>query len=341
MARAKIVQRMSLGAYKPPERMTLGEYLRDRWLPMVQDSGLKRTTKEGYERHVRYHLIGPASRPFPISMVELRKLNLEMIRDHYRDLMKGYEVWGVLHDERSRQLKDEDGKPKYGFIKRPGLALPTIKRVQACMHGALREAVELGMLDHNPAQGAVAKKKLGDGDAQKPELPAWSGDELQKFLESQESSALYPLWRFIALTGCRRGEALGLRWGDVDLDGARATIRRNRVPVHGGEIIETETKTNRVRVVDLDLDTVDVLLHDAARPRRRHPERSGGLRLHDRSGEPLNPNTISYRFREAVKKAKSVTSRCTACGTRTSRNSSARASRSPWWRPGRGTLART
>ena len=73
---------------------------------------------------------------------------------------------------------------------------------------------------------------------------------------------------------------------------------------HGGEIIETETKTNRVRVVDLDLDTVDVL-----RSMRR--DRAVVI-LSDReayvftteAGEPLNPNTISYGFREAVKRAK-------------------------------------
>lgn len=42
---------------------------------------------------------------------------------------------------------------------------------------------------------------------------------------------------FLATTGCRRGEALGLRWRDLDLDGGRATIRQT-VGTIGGMINE-------------------------------------------------------------------------------------------------------
>ena len=35
-----------------------------------------------------------------------------------------------------------------------------------------------------------------------------------------------PLWHLIAMTGMRRGEAIGLRWNDVDLENARLSVRR-------------------------------------------------------------------------------------------------------------------
>ena len=34
-------------------------------------------------------------------------------------------------------------------------------------------------------------------------------------------------WRLLAATGMRRGEALALRWRDVDLDAGRLTVRRS------------------------------------------------------------------------------------------------------------------
>jgi integrase len=304
LARAKAVQRLGRGRYVPPERMSLGEYLRDRWLPAVMASGLKMTTKQGYASHVKYHLIGPPAKPHPLGLVELRKLSLGAIRDHYRGLMAGYVVEDVLRDGHGHVIVDKTTRqPKRGLVERRGLSLETIKRVQAALHGALKEAVELGMLDHNPATGAVAKKKLGNGDALPRELPAWSVDELEAFLDAQEAEPLYPLWRFLALTGLRRGEALALKWGDVDLDAGRVTVSRNRVPLHGGEIAETATKTDRVRVVDLDPETIDVL-----RAMRR---RGLVVTLDDRdvyvftddAGEPLGPNSVSYLWRKAVRAA--------------------------------------
>jgi integrase len=38
-------------------------------------------------------------------------------------------------------------------------------------------------------------------------------------------------WSFLATTGCRRGEMLGLRWSDVDLDAGVASIRQQVVPL--------------------------------------------------------------------------------------------------------------
>ena len=301
VARAKAVQRLAMGRYVPPERMTLAEYLRDRWLPKVMASGLKQTTKEGYARSVKYHLIGPASKPHAIGLLELRKLNLEAIRTHYRELMDGYLADDFERDERSRLILDEKTKqPIRTQVKRPGLSLSSIRRVQAALHVALASAVELGMLDHNAATGAIKKNELGESDAVKPEPKAWTPEELETFLQSQEDEVLYPLWRLLAVTGMRRGEALGLKWADVDLRDRRVTVRRNRVPVAGGKVVETSTKTNRVRVVDIDEETVDVL--SGLRGSGKVVSLQAGMDyvFVDGDGEPLHPHAVSYRWKLAV-----------------------------------------
>jgi integrase len=67
------------------------------------------------------------------------------------------------------------------------------------------------------------------------------------------------LWRFLALTGCRRGEALGLRWPGVDLRAATATLTNQRT-IAGGSIVEGAPKTaSGARTVALDPRTVDAL----------------------------------------------------------------------------------
>jgi len=48
------------------------------------------------------------------------------------------------------------------------------------------------------------------------------------------------------MTGMRRGELVGLRWSDVDLDGARLNVR-NTITAVDGELIEGTPKTARSR----------------------------------------------------------------------------------------------
>jgi integrase len=79
---------------------------------------------------------------------------------------------------------------------------------------------------------------------------------LQRFLDASASERLGPLWRFIASTGCRRGETLGLMWDDVDLDAGTATITRQRA-IAGGTVVESAPKTKAgARAVALDAGTV-------------------------------------------------------------------------------------
>jgi hypothetical protein len=61
-------------------------------------------------------------------------------------------------------------------------------------------------------------------------MKTWSAKQLGGFLESVKDDRLAPLWRMLAMTGMRRGEACGLRWEDVDLEKGRLSVRRALIP---------------------------------------------------------------------------------------------------------------
>jgi integrase len=96
-------------------------------------------------------------------------------------------------------------------------------------------------------------------------MQAWTATELARFLRWADSydSDLAMCWRLLAATGMRRGEALALRWRDVDIGAARIAVRRSVGTVKhkgaGEELVEGPTKTGQSRVVDLDAGTVAAL----------------------------------------------------------------------------------
>ncbi len=62
-------------------------------------------------------------------------------------------------------------------------------------------------------------------------MKTWLAAELRAFYsQTQDLPSVplpsYPLWRLAASTGMRRGEVLGLRWRDVDLDAAQLSVRQ-------------------------------------------------------------------------------------------------------------------
>jgi integrase len=110
------------------------------------------------------------------------------------------------------------------------------------------------------------------------------------------------------MTGMRRGEALGLRWSDVDLENARLSVRRALIPTNR-DVVVSEPKTAKGRrVIALDPATVEVLKSQAARQLAEQREwgedwTDTGLVFTKENGEALDPETITRWFRIAVKKA--------------------------------------
>ena len=139
------------------------------------------------------------------------------------------------------------------------------------------------------------------------DLPAWNASQLAGFLSSVSDDRLSALWRLMAMTGMRRGEVLGLRWDDLDLEAATITIRRALVPL-GGKVEVSEPKTVRGRRrIALDALTLQALKDHAG---RQADEQSAcenwnetGYIFTTADGQPLDPHRLSKTFEHHLRAA--------------------------------------
>jgi len=153
-------------------------------------------------------------------------------------------------------------------------------------------------------------------------MRTWIKKQLKEFLGSVKGERLSPLWHTIAMTGMRRGEAIGLRWSDVDLEGGRLAVRRALIPINR-EVVVSEPKTVKGRrVIALDPGTVEVLKAQAARQLEEQNDWDegwveSGLVFTAENGAALDPESISRYWRQAVKKSMLRRYACMTSGTHT------------------------
>jgi integrase len=137
----------------------------------------------------------------------------------------------------------------------------------------------------------------------------WTAGELGSFLARAEADGHRDaaLWRFLAATGCRRGEALGLRWRDVDLTARTATIRQTVIVVaHVPQFGSPKTAAG-ARTLDLDAATVTALREHRKRQAAERLQigigwRDNDLVFADVAGGPAHPEAASSRFAKRVKR---------------------------------------
>jgi integrase len=138
----------------------------------------------------------------------------------------------------------------------------TARYIGTILHAALDDAVRWRRIPFNPADQADPPTA---SEAKAPQMRVWAGLQVRCFLELSAGDRYYWPWLFLATTGCRRGEALGLRWDDIDWERAVVSILQECIPPtkpggrgREGRIVP-RTKGDKPRVVELDTATVAAL----------------------------------------------------------------------------------
>jgi integrase len=200
----------------------------------------------------------------------------------------------------------------YGELKKRGrrnggpLSLRTVRYVHTIIKKALGDAVDAGLLLRNPADRA---KPPSAKAAKANAMRTWTPEQLARFLRQVRGDRLFAAYLLAASTGLRRGELLGLRWRDLDLEAAQLAVEQTLIAPRHHQVEFSTPKTERGRrQVELDAATVDAL--------REHRKRQLEERLafgpayqddHDlvfreADGRLVHPRNFSDRFRAAAKR---------------------------------------
>lgn len=166
----------------------------------------------------------------------------------------------------------------------------TVEHAHAVLRKALGDAVAAGLLADNPTLRATVPRLAPGEDRLPARLPAWDAADTRAYLAWSANQPLGDLWRVALGTGMRRGELLGLRWEDVDLDVPQVTVTAALASISTGLQLKG-TKTGRSRTLFLDDDTAAVIA--------RQPRRDGRwpLVFTGADGSPLSPPWVSDRWR--------------------------------------------
>ncbi len=121
-----------------------------------------------------------------------------------------------------------------------GLSARSITYIRDVLSRALNQAVRWNMLPRNPAPLVPAPKGA------KKEIRVLAPEEARQFLDAVRGDRLEALYTVALALGLRRGEALGLQWGDISLDAGTITVRRQLQRI-GGELRLTEPKSRESR----------------------------------------------------------------------------------------------
>ncbi|MGI5285137.1 site-specific integrase [Nonomuraea polychroma] len=172
--------------------------------------------------------------------------------------------------------------------------------LRAALSNAAREEVLTRNVAANVKMSVPRKRKV------KP----WSVDEARTFLESARTreDPMYPAYVLVLVLGLRLGEALGLRWEDVDLDQAEMTIGWQLQRV-AGQLLHRQTKTD---ASDATLPFPEIVttallarqrVRDTARETAGDDWQETGLVFTTASGRPIEPSNFRRSFATACAKA--------------------------------------
>lgn len=179
------------------------------------------------------------------------------------------------------------------------LADKTVLEYHRLIHAILAQAYKEMLVPYNAADKATAPK-VG-----KTTPNYFQPDEIHQILDALQNVSLR--WRalvhFLIVTGCRRGEAVGLRWSKIDWNNNTVRIDRSLVESKTDGLSEGDTKTSDRRTLKLPQETMD-LLKELQEEQRQWKLQYGedwvesGYVFCRENGSPTRPDTVTSWLRD-------------------------------------------
>ena len=194
------------------------------------------------------------------------------------------------------------------------LQINTLESVQTLLHPTFQLAVQDQIIRINPTEGVMAEVKKQSG-LTTGVRHALTIPQQRAFMEHIANHPIYchwwPLFTVLLGTGCRIGEALGLRWEDLDYERRIISINHslvyypvgeNRKSVQHISTPKTEAGTRTIPMLDNVKDAFEMLYEEQQENSWPDVEIDGmtGFVFRTRFGEVPNPQSVNRAIKRIV-----------------------------------------
>lgn len=252
--------------YTQTGKYTVGQWM-DEWFEAYAKVKVRPSSHQTYKGYIENHI-----KP-NIGDIPIEKLTSLQLQKFYRLL---------LTEGRVPRIESEK-QPK-------GLSAKTVRNINQVISSAMDMAVRHKLILSNPTEGCELPK------VEHREMKTLPAEQLGAFLREAKESGVYELYYLDLATGLRRGELLGLKWEDVDLQNGIIHVRRQVARVDG-EVKELPLKTkNSYRNISISQDAVAMLTEMEA-------HRSSDYVFPSSTGGPISPDSVNNMLHRVLKRA--------------------------------------
>ena len=252
--------------YTQTGKYTVGQWM-DEWFEAYAKVKVRPSSHQTYKGYIENHI-----KP-NIGDIPIEKLTSLQLQKFYRLLLT------------------EGRIPRIESEKQPrGLSAKTVRNINQVISSAMDMAVRHKLILSNPTEGCELPK------VEHREMKTLPAEQLGAFLREAKESGVYELYYLDLATGLRRGELLGLKWEDVDLQNGVIHVRRQVARVDG-EVKELPLKTkNSYRNISISQDAVAMLTEMEA-------HRSSDYVFPSSTGGPISPDSVNNMLHRVLKRA--------------------------------------
>ena len=239
--------------------MPFGDWL-DFWYQNFSKPKIRLTTQLSYEGRIYTHIIPE------IGKIPLNKLSQNDLQQFYARLKKG-------------------GRKRFVEQYGEGLSDRMVRSCHTTCRTALEKAVIEGLITTNPAIGCKLPPKKAK------EMQVLTQAEILRFLTQAKEEGYYEMFLLELTTGMRRGEIIGLKWRDLNLQTGELRITRQVVKTGKSTEISAPKTKSSVRTILLPSDMVALLAE-----LKKQTKGEWIFPSPVKEGEPRNPTAVYHRF---------------------------------------------
>lgn len=201
------------------------------------------------------------------------------------------------------------------LITNKGLQINTLESINTVLRPAFQLAVKDDIIRKNPVDGAYCEIKKRNGGSRKTRR-ALTVEQQRAFMEYVSQNPFfynwYPFFTFLLGTGCRIGEAIGMRWDDVDMEkrvidvNHSLTYYQRSDESYRCEFRVSKPKTEAgVRVIPMMKPVYDVLKDEYERQSKEgfcvaNVDGMTNFIFTNRFGNPHNPAAVNRAIKRIV-----------------------------------------